>query len=45
MLSSRFAPTVEADIAKMWDILLATAGADVLGMSELKPGYITLEYQ
>ncbi len=45
MLMSRFKPTTEADIRKTWSVLLATAGAEKLGMSDLIPGFMTLEYQ
>jgi NitT/TauT family transport system substrate-binding protein len=41
----RFAPSTEADIRKTFDILLATAGAAVLGMSQLPDGFMTLDYQ
>ncbi len=45
MLLSAFGPTSEADIRKTWDILLATAGAETLGMGQLVPGFMTLDYQ
>lgn len=45
MLMSRFAPDAEANIRKMWDILVATAGAETLGMSQLTNGFMTLDYQ
>ena len=45
MLIKRFAPDAEASIRKMWDILVATAGAETLGMSKLADGFMTLDYQ
>jgi hypothetical protein len=44
-LMGKFSPTTEADIRKTFDVLLATAGSSVLGLSELPPGFMTLEYQ
>ncbi len=45
MLMTAFTPTTEATIRKTWDILLATAGAEALGMSQLVDGFMTLDYQ
>ncbi len=45
MLASRFRPDDEAAIRKTWDILVATAGAQTLGMSTLVDHFMTLEYQ
>jgi NitT/TauT family transport system substrate-binding protein len=45
LLMKSFPPNAEANIRKMWDILLATAGAEKLGMSQLVPGFMTLQYQ
>ncbi len=45
MLISRFAPDTEANIRKVWDVLVATAGAETLGMSKLVDGFMTLDYQ
>ena len=45
MLMRRFAPDAEVNIRKMWDIPVATAGADTLGMSKLIDGFMTLDYQ
>jgi NitT/TauT family transport system substrate-binding protein len=44
-LMGKFSPTTEADIRKTFDVLLATAGSTVLGLNELPPGFMTLEYQ
>ena len=44
-LIGKFAPTTEADIRKTFDLLLATAGTGVLGLSELPAGFMTLDYQ
>lgn len=44
-LLSTFGPTSEADLQKTFEILLATAGADVMGMSRLPDGLMTLDYQ
>jgi NitT/TauT family transport system substrate-binding protein len=44
-LLSKFDPTTEAGIRKTFDILLATAGPEVLGMSKLPDVFMTLEYQ
>jgi NitT/TauT family transport system substrate-binding protein len=41
----RFGPSTEADIRKTFDVLLATAGAAVLGMNQLPDGFMTLDYQ
>jgi ABC-type nitrate/sulfonate/bicarbonate transport system substrate-binding protein len=45
MLMSAFTPASEANIRKTWDILVATAGADTLGMSDLVDGFMTRDYQ
>lgn len=45
MLMKSFKPTDEANIRKLWDILVATAGAQSLGMSQLVDGFMTLQYQ
>jgi NitT/TauT family transport system substrate-binding protein len=44
-LMGKFSPTTQADIRKTFDVLLATAGTGVLGLSELPAGFMTLEYQ
>jgi ABC-type nitrate/sulfonate/bicarbonate transport system substrate-binding protein len=44
-LMSRFEPDTEASIRKMFDILLATAGPKVLGMSKLPDVFMTMQYQ
>jgi NitT/TauT family transport system substrate-binding protein len=44
-LMSKFAPDTEASIRKMFDILLATAGPKVLGMSKLPDVFMTMQYQ
>src|SRR5258708_7032724 len=44
-LVGRFSPTTEADIRKTFELLLATAGPDVLGVSQLPDGFMTLKYQ
>lgn len=44
-LIGKFSPTTEADIRKTFDLLLATAGTGVLGLSELPAGFMTLDYQ
>jgi NitT/TauT family transport system substrate-binding protein len=44
-LMSKFEPTTEAAIRSMFDILLATAGPKVLGMSKLPDVFMTLQYQ
>jgi NitT/TauT family transport system substrate-binding protein len=45
MLMKSFRPTDEANIRKLWAILLATAGAETLGMSQLVDGFMTMKYQ
>jgi ABC-type nitrate/sulfonate/bicarbonate transport system substrate-binding protein len=42
---SRFDEHTEADIRKTFDVLLAAAGAEVMGMSTLPEGFMTAEYQ
>jgi ABC-type nitrate/sulfonate/bicarbonate transport system substrate-binding protein len=44
-LMTQFTPTSEADIRAVFDVLLAASGADVLGMSQLPQGFMTLDYQ
>lgn len=44
-LMSKFEPGTEAGIRNMFDILLATAGPKVLGMSKLPDVFMTLQYQ
>ena len=44
-IRSTFAPDTEANIHKVFDLILETAGSKVLGMTELKPGFMTLDYQ
>jgi NitT/TauT family transport system substrate-binding protein len=44
-LMSRFEPDTEASIRKMFDVLLATAGPKVLGMSKLPDVFMTMQYQ
>jgi NitT/TauT family transport system substrate-binding protein len=45
MLMKTFTPATEATIRKMWTILVATAGAEQLGGSQLADGFMTLQYQ
>jgi NitT/TauT family transport system substrate-binding protein len=40
-----FAPDTEANIRKTFDVLLETAGPAILGINELSPGFMTLDYQ
>jgi hypothetical protein len=42
---SEFKPTTEADIRKVFDVLRATAGPQLLGFSQLPDGFTTREYQ
>lgn len=44
-LMSKFGPTTEADMRKTFDVLLATAGAEAMGVAELAAGFITTEFQ
>ena len=44
-LMSRFEPTTEAAVRNIFDVLLATAGPTVLGMSKLPDVFMTKEYQ
>ncbi len=44
-LQTKFKATTEADLRKTFDLLLATAGADAMGMSVLPAGFMTLDYQ
>jgi NitT/TauT family transport system substrate-binding protein len=45
MLMSSFTPSTEANIRKLWDVLVATAGAETLGGAKLADGFMTLDYQ
>ncbi len=45
MLMSNFTPSTEPNIRKLWDILVATAGVETLGMSKLADDFMTLDYQ
>lgn len=45
VLMSKFSPSTEADIRKTFTMLLDLAGAETLGLSELGPGFMTLDYQ
>ena len=40
-----FSPTAEADIRTVFQTLLPIAGPEVLGLTELPSGFITLDYQ
>jgi ABC-type nitrate/sulfonate/bicarbonate transport system substrate-binding protein len=44
-LWSKFGPTTETDIRKVFTALLAAAGPEVLGLSALPEGFMTLDYQ
>jgi NitT/TauT family transport system substrate-binding protein len=44
-LMSKFEPTTEAAVRNIFDVLLATAGPTVLGMSKLPDVFMTKEYQ
>jgi NitT/TauT family transport system substrate-binding protein len=44
-LMSQFTPTSEAEIREVFRVLLANSGAEVLGMSQLPQGFMTLDYQ
>jgi NitT/TauT family transport system substrate-binding protein len=44
-IRSKFDPHTEANIHKVFDLILETAGSKVLGLTELKPGFMTLDYQ
>jgi NitT/TauT family transport system substrate-binding protein len=44
-MMSSFAKTTEADIRKTFDVLLATAGPAIMGMTALPAGFMTTEYQ
>jgi NitT/TauT family transport system substrate-binding protein len=44
-LMRKFEPDTEASVRKMFDILLATAGAKALGMSKLPDVFMTMQYQ
>jgi NitT/TauT family transport system substrate-binding protein len=44
-LLSKFDPTTEAGIRKTFDIMLTTAGPEVLGMRKLPDRFMTLDYQ
>jgi NitT/TauT family transport system substrate-binding protein len=40
-----FTPDTEANIRKTFDVLLQTAGPAILGIGELSPDFMTLDYQ
>ncbi len=42
---AKFAPDTEANIKKTFDALLEAAGPAILGIGELSPGFMTLDYQ
>jgi hypothetical protein len=42
---SKFEPDTKASIRGMFDILLATAGPKVVGMSKLPDVFMTMQYQ
>ena len=44
-LVSQFDDSTEADIRKVFEILLATGGPEVMGMSQLPEKFMTTEYQ
>jgi NitT/TauT family transport system substrate-binding protein len=44
-LMSKFEPTTEAGIRNIFNVLLATGGPEVLGMSKLPDVFVTLAYQ
>jgi NitT/TauT family transport system substrate-binding protein len=44
-LMSKFEPATEAGVRNIFDVLLATIGADGLGMSKLPDAFMTMEYQ
>ncbi len=44
-LMSKFEPTTEGAVRNIFDVLLATAGPTVLGMSKLPDRFMTMEYQ
>ena len=44
-LMSKFEPTTEAGVRNFFDVLLATAGPTVLGMTKLPDTFMTKEYQ
>jgi ABC-type nitrate/sulfonate/bicarbonate transport system substrate-binding protein len=44
-MMSSFAKTTEADIRKTFDLLLATAGPQIMGMTALPDGFMTMAYQ
>ena len=44
-LMSKFEPTTEAAVRNIFDVLLATAGPAVLGMSKLPDAFMTKDYQ
>lgn len=45
VLMSKFSPSTEADIRKTFDMLLQSAGPEVLGMSDLGNGFLSMAYQ
>jgi NitT/TauT family transport system substrate-binding protein len=44
-MMSSFTKTTEADIRKTFDLLLATAGPQIMSMTALPAGFMTMEYQ
>lgn len=44
-MMTTFTPTTKADITKVFTMLLETAGPDAMGMTELRPDFMTLDYQ
>lgn len=44
-MMSIFTNNTEADIRKTFEVLLATAGPAIMGMTQLPDGFMTLEYQ
>ena len=44
-VTTKFTPETESDIRKVFEVLLATAGPEHLGVSELPAGFISLDYQ
>jgi ABC-type nitrate/sulfonate/bicarbonate transport system substrate-binding protein len=44
-MMSSFTKNTEADIRKTFEVLLATAGPAIMGVTQLPDGFMTLEYQ
>ena len=44
-LSTRFDPGTEKDVRSMFDVLLATAGTEALGLGQLSDSFMTTQYQ